>query len=104
MINPMNQYQYPNPFARSQNAINWVQGIEGAKAFVLQPRENVVLMDSETNDTFFIKLCDDIGRCTLRKFKYTEELTEQPTAQDMSEYVKKSELEKLVNEMLGGKS
>ena len=86
---------------KSTNSINWVQGIEGAKAYVLQPRENVVLMDSESDDIFFIKICDDIGRCTLRKFRYKEELTEQPVA-DMSEYVKKSELESLVNQMLGG--
>lgn len=98
----------PNPYANvrtSSNSINWVQGIEGAKAFTLMPKENVILMDSESNDTFFIKICDDIGRCTLRKFIYHEESTEpQPVAQqDMSEYVKKSELQDLLNEMLGGK-
>ena len=86
---------------RQTNGINWVQGVEGAKAFVLQPRENVVLMDSESDDTFFIKICDDIGRCTLRRFKYQEEVAEPTT--DMSEYVKKSELESLVNKMLGGR-
>ena len=103
----MNMNPNPNPFAnmRSTNAINWVQGIEGAKAFALMPKENIVLMDSESNDTFFIKICDDIGRCTLRKFKYQEETTETPpVVQDMSEYVKKSELRDLLNEMLGGKN
>lgn len=103
----MNMNPNPNPFAsmRSPNSINWVQGIEGAKAFTLMPKENIVLMDSESNDTFFIKICDDIGRCTLRKFKYQEETTEsQPVAQDLSEYVKKSELQDLLNEMLGGKN
>lgn len=98
----------PNPYPgmrTSNNSINWVQGIEGAKAFTLMPKENVVLMDSESNDTFFIKICDDIGRCTLRKFTYHEETTEtQPSIQDMSEYVKKSELKDLLNEMLGGKA
>lgn len=98
----------PNPYGNvrtSTNSINWVQGIEGAKAFTLMPKENVILMDSESNDTFFIKICDDIGRCTLRKFKYQEETTEsQPVTQDLSEYVKKSELQDLLNEMLGGKA
>jgi len=100
---------YPNinPFqgmrTNVNNTINWVQGIEGAKAYVLTAKENVVLMDSESDDTFFIKICDDIGRCTLRKFKYQEEITEtQPATQDLSEYVKKSELQALLNEMLGG--
>jgi hypothetical protein len=99
-MNPtMNPYQGMRP---SANAINWVQGIEGAKAFALAPKENVVLMDSEVNDKFYIKICDDIGRCTLRVFKYQEELEEKPAPADLSEYVKKSELQALLNEMLGG--
>ena len=100
-MNQMN-YQYPNLFPRQQNSITWVQGIEGAKAFSLTAKESVVLMDSETDDTFYIKYCDDIGRCTLRVFKYKEELSTVPTPTDMSEYVKKSELEGLINKMLGG--
>ena len=56
-------YPYPNvnPYAvrTSTNSINWVQGIEGAKAFTLMPKENVILMDSEVNDKFYIKICDD---------------------------------------------
>lgn len=95
----MNPYQSMRP---TGNTINWVQGIEGAKAYNLMPKENVVLMDSEVNDKFYIKICDDIGRCTLRVFKYQEELEEKPVPTDLSEYVKKSELQSLLNEMLGG--
>ena len=96
----MNQYPYTNPFApRQTNSINWVQGIEGAKAFTLMPRENVILMDSDVNDIFYIKICDDIGRCTLRKFRYYEEVDEPVKAiPDLSEYVKRSELEELLKE------
>ena len=107
MINPaMNQFQYQNPFARvnAGHSINWVQGIEGAKAFTLQPKESIILMDSEADNIFYIKFCDEIGRCTLKRCTYTEE-PENTTAQpDMSEYVKKSELESLLNQMLGGKN
>ena len=96
----MNPFQAMRPNA---NTINWVQGIEGAKAYALMPKENVILMDSEVNDKFYIKICDDIGRCTLRVFKYQEEMEEKPApAADLSEYVKKSELQALLNEMLGG--
>lgn len=96
----MNPFQGMRPNA---NTINWVQGIEGAKAYNLMPKENVVLMDSEVNDKFYIKICDDIGRCTLRVFRYTEEVEEKPVpTADLSEYVKKSELQALLNEMLGG--
>ena len=104
-MNQMMNFPYTNPFAQrqTQNGINWVQGIEGAKAYNLLPKENAVLMDSEVNDIFYIKICDDIGRCTLRKFRYQEEFDEpQPTALDLSDYVRKSELESLVNKMLGG--
>ena len=96
----MTPYPYQNPFSpKLTNSITWVQGIEGAKAFTLMPRENVVLMDSEVNDIFYIKICDDIGRCTLRKFKYYEEIEEpaRPSL-DMSQYVTKSELESILNE------
>ena len=43
--------------------------------------------------------------CTLRSFEYTE-ITNQSAspALDLSEYVKKSELEQLLNSMLGGTS
>ena len=104
---PNYPYMNPNPYQNartSANAINWVQGIEGAKAFSLMPKENVVLMDSESNDRFYIKICDDIGRCTLRVFKYSEEVEEKPAPADLSEYVKKTELQALLNEMLGGQN
>ena len=98
-INP-----YSNPYIRPNNTINWVQGIEGAKAYNLLPKESVVLMDSESEDTFFIKLCDDIGRCTLRTFNYHEVSEKLSNNLDLSEYVKKSDLAAYVNELLGGKN
>ena len=97
-----NQY-YQQP---QNNNINWVQGIEGAKAYQLVPNSNVVLMDSENDGIFYIKISDNVGMCTLRKFKY-EEILDAPNQQsqiDLSQYVKKSELESLINSMLGGTS
>lgn len=104
-MNGMNNFM-GNPYmARtSNNSINWVQGVEGAKAYNLLPTESVVLMDSESDDTFFIKLCDNIGRCTLRTFKYTEVTEKMSNNIDLSEYVKKSDLAGYVNELLGGKN
>lgn len=86
------------------NTINWVQGIEGAKACQLPPNSNTILMDSENNGIFYIKISDNIGICTLRKFKYEEITDTVNTTQsvDLSEYVKKSELATLINSMLGG--
>lgn len=86
------------------NGINWVQGIEGAKAFQLPPNSNVQLLDSENDGIFYIKVSDNVGMCTLRTFKYEEIVEHSNTKQDidLSQYVKKSELESLLNELLGG--
>lgn len=101
--------QVANPYTVQQNQdhINWVQGIEGAKAWQMQPSKNTVLMDSENDGVFYIKSCDQVGMCSLRVFKY-EEVTQQmkqPSQPiDLSEYVKKSELESLIKSMVGGKT
>lgn len=94
-----NQYYQPQ-----NNGINWVQGIEGGKAYQLAPNSNAILMDSENDGIFYIKVSDNVGMCTLRRFRY-EEIVDNPNqAQsiDLSQYVKKSELETLLNSMLGG--
>ena len=95
---PNNRWQMPT----FNNGINWVQGIEGAKAWQLTPNSNIQLMDSENDGIFYIKSSDNVGMCSLRKFRY-EEMVDEPTKQtDLSEYVKKSELQELLNSMLGG--
>ena len=102
----MQQQQRPTFFQNQNNGINWVQGIEGAKAWQLPPNSNVVLMDNDNDGIFYIKVSDNVGMCTLRTFSYTE-ITSKPAEQpqiDLSEYVKKSELQDLIEKMLGGES
>ena len=102
MFNGFPQY-YPQSYPQvppPANGINWVQGIEGAKAFQLSPNSHTILMDSENDGIFYIKVSDNVGMCNLRTFKY-EEITNTPSpAHD--EYVKKSELEALVTSIVGG--
>lgn len=102
---PLNLYPQSNKFMYpTNNGINWVQGIEGAKAWQLQPNSNVVLLDSENDGRFYIKVSDNVGMCSLRIFDY-QEITDEPAHQnniDLSEYVKKSELQTLLATMLGG--
>lgn len=96
-----NFYPYYNrqqtPYYPAQSGIIWVQGIEGAKAYQLAPNTNAVLLDSEREGIFYIKVADSVGMCTLRTFKYTE-ITDTPAVAttDLSEYVKKSELQELI--------
>lgn len=117
----MNQYSYgqPQPMynPQTQNAygfntpyvsgINWAQGIEGAKAFRIKPNDMVIILDSENEGVMYIKTSDSIGMCTLRKFNYQEEITQpQNNSTDMTQYVKASELEskveEIINRLLGG--
>ena len=87
-------YSYGQMYQRPamNNGITWVQGIEGAKAFQMAPNSNAILMDSENDGKFYIKVSDNVGMCNLRKFKYEEE-TNTSTPVDMSNYVTRQELE-----------
>ena len=90
------------PQIRQNNGINWVQGIEGAKAYQLMPNSNAVLMDSENDGVFYIKISDNVGICNLRTFKY-EEITDFGVKNlESNDYVKKSELQELVTAIIGG--
>ena len=103
-MNPYMNSQQMNPYMPKpqQNAIQWVQGIEGAKAFQLVPNGNAMMLDSENEGIFYIKTSDNVGMCNLRVFKFEEVTAQQPQKINPDEYVKKSELEALINKMLGG--
>ncbi len=97
---PYMNYQ-PQRYSQVNNGIIWVQGIEGAKAYQMMPNSNAVLLDSENDGIFYIKLADSVGMCNLRTFKYTETTNEQPKQVDidLSEYATKSDLRKVVEEI-----
>lgn len=88
---PANSY---NPYQRMANGITWVQGIEGAKAFQLMPSSNIVLMDSENDGVFYIKIADNVGMCSLRTFSY-KEITDAPS----QTYVTHDEFLKAINDL-----
>lgn len=89
----MNNQFYP--YNRTQNNITWVQGIEGAKAYQMIPNSNTVLMDSENDGVFYIKVSDNVGMCNLRKFEYKE----VNTSPDMTQYVTREELLEAIKEL-----
>lgn len=98
--NPYNNMYQQRPYTPTNNGITWVQGIEGAKAYQLMPNSNVLLMDSENDGMFYIKVSDNVGMCSLRTFKY-EEMTnfdKKPDFNvDLSQFVTKDELEEILN-------
>ena len=94
-----------NPYSTTPtNNIIWVNGIEGAKAWQLNPNSMVILLDSETDGKMYIKVSDSIGMPNLRIFNYTEEIPSVHVTNnsdlDLSQYVKKDELEKLIKEFI----
>ena len=94
----------PNWNNNFQNGINWVQGVEGAKAWQIPVNGTSMMLDSENDGIFYIKTSDNVGMCTLRTFKF-EEITEKQNQKiNPDEYVKKSELKSLVTSMIGGRN
>ena len=99
---PFTMNQQPAQIAQN-NGINWVQGVEGAKAFSMSPNSNAILMDSETYGRFYIKTCDNIGMCNLRYFDYTEtSATPIKPEIDASNFVTKDELTSVIKELKEG--
>lgn len=101
-----NPYQRYYDYVSTNNnnintGINWVQGIEGAKSYILQPGENILLMDSE-DDRLFIKSCDEIGKPSIRSFKLIEEVLESNENVNMDDYVKREEIQGMILDILGG--
>lgn len=87
---------YNNYLPYQQNTINWVQGLEGAKAYPLTANSNVVLMDSENEGIFYIKVADNIGMSIIRRFKY-EEIIESPKTEN--QYITREELMQILKEI-----
>ena len=105
--NQFSSYFNPTSVASaSTNNIVWVQGIEGAKAWQLNPNSMVILLDSEVEGKMYIKVSDNIGMSTLRIFNYVEELPSSASNVtinndlDLSQYVTKSEIHNLIKEYI----
>ena len=106
MQNPyMTQPYYANrnnPLVQNQNnRIVWVNGIEGAKAYQIEPNSNILLLDSDIEGRMYIKTCDNIGMCNLRILAYQEL---QPNTQsqqiDTTNFVTKDEMQAAINQAL----
>lgn len=109
MANYNNPYGYgnynsynPNNNIYQQSQLNhyaFVNGIEGAKSFQLQPNQNIMLMDSD-NPICYMKQTNNIGQATLRYFKLVEvseqELRNANQVPSNNEYVLKSNFDALV--------
>lgn len=91
------QQVYPQN-QQNMGSFAYCMGIEGAKAFPIAPNQTVFLMDS--NDPIaYIKSADMTGKQTLRIFdmvERSEESAPEESKIDMSEYVKRSDIEDMI--------
>lgn len=115
---PMNQMQQPQqPVQNTQSAGNqgfvWVQGEAGAKAYPVAAGNSVLLMDSES-PVLYMKSTDISGRPlpietydlvkreerpVIPQAPVQQQQTQQPQI-DLSQYVKMSDLEAKVEELV----
>lgn len=106
MAYPTPQYLYPyaggytppqaqNSAQPADTGLIWVQGVEGAKSYLVAPNKTVLLMDSE-NEQFFLKSADASGMpLPLRVFKYTELVSKEKNGN----YVTKAEYDELLKKL-----
>lgn len=63
-------YNY-NQYQNCYNQYAYVNGIEGAKSFQIQPGKTVLLVDSD-NSFIYFKSANELGQSTLRYFSISE--------------------------------
>ena len=66
-FNPYGNY----PARQNTNTYAFVNGLEGAKSFIVQPNQTVLLMDSD-HPVCYMKSANGIGQSSLRYFKLVE--------------------------------
>ena len=106
---PMAQMQQPMSQQSASSGINWVQGRAGANSFYVAPGQSALLMDSE-DSVLYVKSVDMTGRpmpleiydlvkrdsvVDVPQISQRQAPASQP-APDMSQYVKASDLESMV--------
>lgn len=112
--NPMNfgswNNSYNNAFTSAKNTLNnnnsgiiWVNGIEGAKGYIIQPNSSTILMDSEQN-CFYLKTTNDAGIPSIRIFEFQEKIQKQNKNnidinidEKLKDYVPRKEFEEIKN-------
>lgn len=70
---PTQQMQMPTP-QKSSNELIWVQGLEGAKGYLVAPNNTVVLWDTE-NPVIYVKSADISGIPSMRVLDFKERST-----------------------------
>lgn len=96
-------YYYPQfpvyqPPQQPTSSFIWVQGLEGAKAYPVNPGGSVLLMDSDS-EHLYIKTADQSGMPTLKIYEYHEISEPKPIKQDLSMFVTRDELAEVLSNL-----
>jgi hypothetical protein len=108
MNNQFSPYGYPSMGVTApMNNVIWVQGKEGANSWQMNPNSLAILLDSENSGKMYIKTTDNVGISSLRMFEYTEvtgsdkgESKGTVNDLDLSQFVKKDELNTFIKELI----
>lgn len=98
-FNPYQQYPYTQPTQQNAPMTNYLQltfinGIEGAKAFIVAPNQTIYLKDSDSN-ILYEKKADAQGRYTLTAFELKPVEINTPTATPTTTYATTNDLNAL---------
>ena len=63
-----NNYPYNNIYQPNTNNLIFVNGIEGAKSYQIQPSQIVMLLDSD-NPIVYKKTSNSFGQATIESYK-----------------------------------
>lgn len=91
-------FEYNNPYQVKQSFNNqyaYVNGIEGAKAYLMSPNQTMLLMDSD-QPIFYLKTSNYLGQANIRIFEFKEVLQNSSNNQS---YALKSDLEAIVSRL-----
>lgn len=95
---------YPAQNAQPSNGIIWVQGLAGAKSYLVSPNTTVQLWDSE-RQTIYLKSADASGMPSIKTLDYTvrempQNAPQSPEPNSNIDYATKEDLKALKGEII----
>lgn len=87
-----------NSAQNQQSGLNWIQGEQSAKSYLVAPNSSVVLFDSESQ-TIYIKSADASGMPSMKILDYTirdiNKTAPAPIASETETYATKTDIDGL---------
>lgn len=96
---PQQSFMTPMSASNStpQTVVAYVNGIEGAKGYILYPNQMAILFDSDNKEKFYVKNADANGVPTLERFIKIKE--ENTIDNPIPSYVSKKEFDEVKSQL-----